>query len=296
MNGILLLNKSPEMTSFLSGAVARRLLGATKIGHAGTLDPMATGVLPLLCGNATRAADLLPIQDKAYRATLRFGLTSDTQDIWGAVTATGCAAPTREAVEVVLPAFRGVIRQVPPMASALKKDGVRLYTLARQGIEVEREAREVTVYALDIVAYDATTGELTLDCHCSKGTYIRTICHDLGAVLGVGAVMTALTRTMAAGYRLEDCVTLDDLREMTVEERQARLLPVDTAFAVYPAVTVTEAQARRFRNGGALDLERLETRVETRARVYAPDGRFLGLGEPRDGALTVEKIFATGDG
>lgn len=295
MNGIFCLSKPAEMTSFLCGAVMRRLLGVSKIGHAGTLDPMATGVLPLLCGSATRAADLLPVQDKRYRATLRFGLSSDTQDIWGNVEETGRPLPSYAAIEAALPALRGPILQVPPMTSALKKDGVRLYTLARQGIEVEREARPVTVYALEALAYDALTGELTLDCFCSKGTYVRTLCHDLGVMLGTDAVMTSLVRTMAAGYTLEQCVTPDEVRAMSPEERAARILPVDTAFAVYPALTVTEKQARRFCNGGALLRSRLSEEVSGRTRVYAPDGRFLGLGEPREEELAIVKLFATGD-
>jgi len=203
MDGIICLDKPQNMTSFYllrsryDGCWAER-----KIGHAGTLDPMATGVLPLLVGRATRALDLLPVHDKRYTAVMRFGMVSDTQDIWGSVTRTQKAPPSLGAIEAALPAFRGEIRQVPPMMSALKKDGVRLYELARQGIEVERQARGATIYSLDIVDYNPEKGELTIDCLCSRGTYIRTLCHDLGQMLdGVGGVMTALRRTMAAGSR-----------------------------------------------------------------------------------------------
>ena len=291
MNGIFLLNKSPEMTSFLACNVLRKLLGVKKAGHAGTLDPMAVGVLPILCGNATRALDLLPVQDKRYTATFRFGFVSDTEDIWGAVSPTDRPLPTREAVEQALPAFRGVLRQVPPMMSAVQKDGVRLYELARQGIEIEREAREITVYRLDLLSYNQSTGELTVDCACSKGTYIRTIGADLGRMLGCGAVMTALCRTEAAGYPLSSCHTLDEIREMSEDERQGLLLPTETLFTVYPAVTVSPAQATRFQNGGALSLDRLKTAVDGTVRVCAPDGAFLGLGMPKDGELTVLKLF-----
>ncbi len=288
LNGILCLNKDREMTSFLGCAIVRRLLGVKKVGHAGTLDPNATGVLPLLIGRATKALDYLPTQDKRYTATLRFGAISDTLDIWGTVEETGAALPSLTAIEAALPAFRGAILQIPPMTSALKKDGVRLYELARRGIEIEREARPITVYALHILAYDEQTGDLTLDCHCSKGTYIRSICADLGRTLGCGAVMTALCRTEAAGYTIADTITLGEARTLAENSKlTARILPIESAFIPYPAVTVTAPQATRFRNGGALALDRLKTAVNGVCRVYAPDGVFLGLGNPTEGELKV---------
>ena len=292
MNGILCLDKPPEMTSFACCAAFRRLLGTRKIGHAGTLDPMATGVLPLLVGNATRALELLPDHNKRYTAALRFGLVSDTQDIWGKTAETGKAPPSREAVEAALPAFRGEIRQVPPMMSALKKDGVRLYDLARQGIEVEREARPVTIHTLELLDYHEASGEGTLDCACSKGTYIRSLCADLGERLGCGAVMTGLRRTRAAGYGLEDCVTLDEARRLAEEGLLAgRLLPVESALMACGEVTVTGPQAARFQNGGALSLDRLPSKVNGLTRVYAPDGAFLGLGRPDGGELKIARLF-----
>ena len=292
MDGILCIDKPAEMTSFLCCAVARRLLDTKKIGHAGTLDPNATGVLPLLVGKATKALEHLPCHDKRYTATLRFGAVSDTLDIWGTVTPTGKPLPSLAAVEAALPAFRGAIQQVPPMTSALKKDGVRLYVLARQGIAVEREARPVTIHTLELLAYDSEAGELTLDCRCSKGTYIRTLCDDLGRMLGCGAVMTALRRTEAAGYTLADCVPLESAKALAAEgQLTARLLPVDSAFSGYPAVTVSPAQATRFHNGGTLALERLHPAPTGIARVYAPDGVFLGLGTPKDGQLSIVQLF-----
>ena len=292
MNGILCLDKPAEMTSFSCCAVMRRLLSEKKVGHAGTLDPMATGVLPILAGNATRALDWLPIHDKSYTATLRFGFVSDTLDVWGRVTPTGAPLPTLDAIEAALPPFRGDILQVPPMTSALKQDGVRLYELARKGVEVERSARPVTVYALDILDFDPAAGELTLHCACSKGTYIRTLCDDLGRVLGCGAVMTALRRTMAAGFSLENCITLDEARKLAeTGELSSRLLPVEQALITYPAVTVTEKQAIRFQNGGGLALDRLHTSVTGTVRVMAPDGTFLGLGIPTEEELTVGRLF-----
>ncbi len=292
LHGILCLNKDTAMTSFLACAITRRLLGIKKVGHAGTLDPNATGVLPLLIGRATKALDYLPTHDKRYTATLQFGAVSDTLDIWGTVKTTNVPPPTRQAIDEALPAFRGEILQTPPMTSALKKDGVRLYELARQGVEIEREARPVTIHSLNILAYDEQTGELTLDCRCSKGTYIRSLCDDLGRSLGCGAVMTALCRTEAAGYTLTDCITIDEAR--TLAESQAltaHILPIESVFIPYPPITVSAAQATRFRNGGALSLDRLKTEVIDLCRVYDPDGTFLGLGQPVDGELTIAYLL-----
>lgn len=286
MDGIVCIDKPEGMTSFLCVAILRRLLGEKKVGHAGTLDPNATGVLPILVGRGTKLLDHLPCHDKCYTATLRFGAVSDTLDIWGEVTKTGKPIPTRTAVEEALPHFRGDIMQIPPMTSALKKDGVRLYDLARQGIEVERPARPVTIYELELLDYNEKEGLLTLHCHCSSGTYVRTLCDDLGRMLGCGAVMTALRRTMAAGFPLTDCITIDQAKELaeagTLTER---LLPLEAALAAYPAVTVSAPQAARFRNGGALDLVRLRTKVDGPVRVYDPDGTCIALGAPADGVL-----------
>lgn len=291
MDGLLCIDKPAGMTSFSCCGALRRWLSTKKIGHAGTLDPNATGVLPLLVGRGTKAVSLLPCHDKAYTATMRFGLQSDTLDIWGEVTDTGGALPTEEAIKAILPRFRGEILQVPPMVSALKKDGVRLYDLARQGIEVEREARPVTIYRLDLVAYDPESGELTLDCHCSSGTYIRTLCDDIGRLLGCGGVMTSLRRTMAAGYTLEQCLTLEEAERLAAEGKlTAHLLPVESAFMVYPEVTVSAAQATRFQNGGSLALERLKTTVTGMVRVKDPTGRFLGLGSPKGDQLVIDYL------
>lgn len=296
MDGILCLDKGEDMTSFLCCSLVRRLLKVKKVGHAGTLDPMATGVLPILVGRATRALDWLPVHDKRYEAEVQFGLTSDSLDIWGDCRETGISFPSLAAVEAALPAFRGNILQVPPMLSALKKDGVRLYEMARQGLEVEREARPVTIYSLDILSYDAATGRLRLDCTCSKGTYIRTLCDDLGRALGCGAVMAGLRRTMAAGYTLEQCCTLSQAKELADAGMLAqRLLPVESAFSVYPSVTVTAPQAVRFRNGGALALERLRTSVEGIVRVKGPDNLFLGLGIPQEDSLRVGYLAAAAE-
>ena len=288
MDGILCLDKGEEITSFLCCSLVRRLLNVKKAGHAGTLDPMATGVLPILVGRATRALDWLPVHDKRYTADVQFGMISDSLDIWGGCRETGAPYPSSAAVEAALSAFRGDIKQVPPMLSALKRDGVRLYDLARQGLEVEREARPVTIYALDILSYDEAAGRLRLDCLCSKGTYIRTLCDDLGRALGCGAVMAGLRRTMAAGYTLDDCCTLEQAKALAAAGTlENRLLPIESAFTIYPSVTVTEAQSSRFCNGGALALDRLRAPVTGTTRVKAPDGRFLGLGVPEGDSLKI---------
>ena len=292
MDGILCIDKPEEMTSFLCVAIIRRLLGVKKVGHAGTLDPNATGVLPLLIGRATKTLDRLPVHDKSYTATLRFGAVSDTLDVWGTVTETDKPIPTLAEIEAALPRFRGDILQVPPMTSALKKDGVRLYDLARQGIEIEREARPVTIYSLDLLDYNEKEGLLTLHCACSKGTYIRSLCDDLGRVLGCGAVMTALRRTEAAGYPLSACITIDEAKALAAEGTLAdRILPIETALAAYPAITVSAPQAQRFRNGGALDLVRLKATVESPVRVYDPDGVCIALGVPQDGQLKMDCLL-----
>ncbi len=292
MDGILCLDKPQEMTSFAACAVLRRLTGEKKVGHAGTLDPMATGVLPLFFGKATRAIPLLPCHDKTYAVTLQFGKQSDTLDSFGTVTDTGKPLPTIEAIEAALCAFRGDILQVPPMMSALKKDGVRLYELARRGIEIEREARPVTVYSLTVDGYTPESGVLQLTCSCSAGTYMRTLCDDLGRVLGCGAVMTALRRTMAAGYPLSTCVTVDECRALAEDGTLlGRIQPIDTAFTVFGEVTVSAAQATRFRNGGSLSLDRLSVSVADTVRVYDPAHTFLGLGTPRESELQITRLF-----
>ncbi len=292
MDGILCLDKPQNMTSFAACALLRRLTGEKKVGHAGTLDPMATGVLPLFFGKATRAVPLLPCHDKTYTASLQFGSRSDTLDMWGTVVPTHQPIPSRAAVEAALPAFRGSILQIPPMTSALKREGVRLYELARKGIEVERQPRPVTIHSLEIDNYDEQSGVLTLTCACSAGTYIRSLCDDLGQTLGCGAVMTALRRTAAAGFSLADSLTPDDCRTLATENiLSARLLPTDFVFSGYPSLTVTAPQATRFANGGALSLERLPRPVTDITRVYGANGAFLGLGRPEGSELCILRLF-----
>ena len=298
MNGVLLIDKPKEFTSFDVIAVVRGVTGQRKAGHTGTLDPNATGVLPVLLGNATKAQDLIPNHDKKYTADFKLGTTTDTLDIWGKETARFDSRVTRAQIEALLPRFSGEIEQIPPMYSAVRQNGQRLYDLARRGIEVERQARQVTVYHMELTAFDETTQSGQLLVRCSKGTYVRTLIDDIGAALGVGAVMTALRRTFACGYTLSDCVTLDELKALAQDGKIAeRLRPVESLFDAYASLTVSEAQAKRFQNGASLDLSRTSLRSrqpenQTILRVKNPSGDFLGLGITADGALKNYKLFA----
>lgn len=297
MNGVIVIDKPQGFTSFDVIAVVRKLTGQRKTGHTGTLDPNATGVLPVLLGSATKAQDLIPDHDKTYTADFRLGLTTDTLDIWGQIKSECESHVTAAATKALLPRFCGSIMQLPPMYSAVKKNGQRLYDLARQGVEVERQPRPVTVYRLELTAFDETAQCGTLHIACSKGTYVRTLIDDIGAALGVGAVMTALRRTVACGFTLDDCVTPDELKTLcengTVQEV---LRPAESLFTCYEALTVSEAQAKRFQNGAALDTARTALRgrdipSQTLFRVRHPSGTFLGLGVIRDSVLKVYKLF-----
>lgn len=299
MNGVLIIDKPQGFTSFDVIAVVRRLTGQRKTGHTGTLDPNATGVLPVLLGAATKAQDLIVNHDKEYLADFRLGLTTDTLDIWGKETARFDSRVTRAQIEALLPRFSGEIEQVPPMYSAVQQNGQRLYDLARKGVEVERQARRVTVYRLELTAFDETAQSGQLLVRCSKGTYVRTLIDDLGAALGSGAVMTALRRTFACGYTLGDCITLDELKALAESGSIAqRLRSTESLFDTYSALTVSEAQAKRFQNGAPLDLSRTALRSRqpengTVLRVKNPSGDFLGLGITADGVLKIYKLFTT---
>ncbi|MBR0509120.1 MAG: tRNA pseudouridine(55) synthase TruB [Clostridia bacterium] len=294
MNGFVILDKPSGPSSFQAAGFLRRVYNEKKAGHTGTLDPMAGGVLPVALGRATRLIEFLPEKNKAYRARLRFGLTTDTLDITGKVlTQTDCAVTAGELC-AVLPAFRGEILQTPPMFSAVSVNGQRLYTLARQGKEVERQRRTVTVYSLELTG-ETPDGEFELSVSCSAGTYIRTLIDDIGRKLGCGAVMTALRRTAANGFTEKQAFT----REAIEADPMAALLPADAPFAAVPAVYVSSAQATRFQNGGALFTARLQhVGAPGLYRVYAPDGRFLGLGGMEAHApeeLRVRRVYDNGE-
>lgn len=294
MTGIICLDKPEGITSFGALARLKRIAGERKAGHAGTLDPMATGVLPAFFGGATRFIALLPQHDKAYEAVIQLGVTTDTLDITGRELSRSAVTVGAREVEHALERFRGEIMQTPPMYSAVSKDGVRLYELARQGVEVEREARPVTVHEIALAAADEPAHTYTLRVRCSAGTYIRSIADDLGRALGCGAVLCALRRTMAAGFPLADCVTLEQAQALALDGAlETAVCPLDRALSVYPAVHVTQRQAVRFQNGGALSLDRVACRQAGLYRLYGSDGTFLGVGEvdaPQQ-VLAVKRVF-----
>lgn len=299
MNGVIVIDKPQDFTSFDVVAVMRRLCGQKKIGHTGTLDPMATGVLPLLLGNATKAQELLPDSNKEYLAQFKLGITTDTLDITGKVlTTTQNICVTAEQIEKELEKYRGNIMQIPPMYSAVKKDGRRLYDLARKGIEVQREARPINIGLLELVSYNAQTGQGVLKVQCSKGTYIRSLVDDIGYDLKTGAVLTELKRTFACGFTLEDAVTLEEFKEIAEKlEQESRLRSTQSLFKEYKEVKVTPKQTQRFRNGGGLDISRTPLKnsyVDKEIyRVLSDEGKFLGLGiidkEKRE--LSIYKLF-----
>lgn len=295
MNGVVLIHKEKEFTSFDVVAVVRKLLGQKKVGHTGTLDPNATGVLPVLLGTATKAQDIIPCHDKKYIADFRFGIATDTLDIWGKVVEEKPSSVTREELEESLYRFRGEIEQLPPMYSAVSIDGKRLYQYAREGKEVERKPRHVTVYALDLRRFDEETQSGTLDIYCSNGTYIRTIIDDLARSLGTLGVMTDLKRYEACGYSLNDCITLDTLKERVASGDLGFVKSVESIFAAYDEVTVSEKQAHRFVNGNPLDVIRTQLRdtAEDKKiyRVKDREGNFLSLGIVDGDVLKLYKHF-----
>ena len=278
MNGIIVINKPTDWTSHDVVAKLRRIMGERRIGHGGTLDPMATGVLPVFVGRATRAVEFMENADKEYVAGIKFGITTDTQDITGNIMSTNERTVTRDRLSEILPRFTGEQEQVPPMYSALKHNGKKLYELARKGVEVERKARKITISELEIV--DFGENEAILRVVCSKGTYIRTLCHDIGQALDCGAVMSSLRRTRAGAYTEADAVQLADASpEM--------LIPIDTVFAKYPACTVGEPQEKKIRCGADYKADT----TDGLWRVYGEKGEFLMLGRADGGVMTTVKSF-----
>ncbi len=273
MNGLVLLNKPADITSFGAAAALRRIYGEKRIGHTGTLDPMATGVLPVLLGRATRLSPFLLMADKAYRATIRLGLTTDTLDITGQVLSQKPVEVDDSQLQAALQGFLGPQMQVPPMYSALKKEGKKLYELARQGVEVDREARPIEIKKIELAFRQGD--DFCIDVACSKGTYIRSLCDDIGRVLGCGATLAALERRATGGFLLQDCVTLEQVKA----NPQAALLTADRAVMHLPAAQITQNQRVRFLNGGGLYLNRLQMEPQpngTMVRVYCGE-EFLGL-------------------
>ena len=280
MNGIICINKPKDWTSFDVVAKFRGIARTKKCGHTGTLDPMATGVLPILLGNATKLSSLIPDSDKGYRAGFQLGVTTDTLDATGTVLSTVPVQVSLPQLEAALASFRGTIQQVPPMYSAVQVNGQRLYDLARNGQTVERPSRTVTIHQLDLLDYDPKTGQGTLEVFCSKGTYIRSLVDDLGTALGCGGMLTSLVRSKANGFTLDDCLTLEECQQLADSGAlESRVLPADRVLEELPMLRLNRVQGEKFQHGVKLDLNRLKLpqQIECNLRVYNETGLFLGL-------------------
>lgn len=295
MVGIICLDKPEGITSSKALIAVRRALGVKKAGHTGTLDPMATGVLPIFVDRATRFIGALPCRAKAYRAEVKLGLTTDTLDITGQVLDQKSSAVRREELENLLASFVGTTFQTPPMYSAISVNGVRLYELARQGVEVERKKRRITVYSLTLDEFREREQTFTITVRCSEGTYIRTIADDIGRLLGCGACLRSLRRLYSSGFDLADCVTLEEVQALAAAgELEKHLMPVERAFSGYSAVTVAATQANRLRNGAPLALDRIGNPADGTYRVYEREsGQFVGIAavDRPDGSLKGKVIL-----
>ncbi|MBQ7231020.1 MAG: tRNA pseudouridine(55) synthase TruB [Oscillospiraceae bacterium] len=287
MNGIIIIDKPQEWTSNDVVSRLRRVFNTRRIGHGGTLDPMATGVLPVFVGRATRGVEFFEHAEKVYETTIRFGLTTDTEDITGNTLTETEVSLTEEELLAVLPKFRGDIMQTPPMYSAIKVNGQKLYDLARKGREVERQPRPITIHELQLLEFGGNEARLRV--RCSKGTYIRTLCKDIGEALGCGGCMAALRRVQAGEYTLEGSIPLRQLLDLSEagEDVEHLLRPVDTMFTSHQALHLTEKQARLVKNGGAFSA----SCADGTYRVYAPDGEFLALCKAEGGRVSTIKSF-----
>lgn len=283
MNGIVIVDKPSEWTSQDVAARLRRVFQTRRIGHGGTLDPMATGVLPVFVGRATRGVEFFEHAQKVYETILKPGITTDTEDITGTVLTSQTVTLTEEQVEAVLPQFRGEIMQVPPMYSALKVNGQKLYELARKGKEVERQPRPITIHELTFLGFE--DGCIRLRVHCSKGTYIRTLCKDIGQALGCGGCMAALRRVQAGEYTAAEAVPLETL--LTCENPEMYLRPVDSMFRNYPAVKLTVNQEKRCHNGNSFSVPYSDGTY----RAYSGSGEFLMLAKVENGIMSTIKSF-----
>lgn len=278
VSGLFLLYKEAGMTSQSAVSRVKRLFGAQKAGHTGTLDPMAEGILPILLGTATKASDFLLSADKHYRAHLTLGLETDTEDIWGNVTAKTDTLPTKQQVLCCIDGFQGAQKQIPPMYSALKQQGKKLCDLARQGITVERQPRDITIFSL--CATPLSDREYSLEVHCSKGTYIRTLCADIGKALGCGGVMSRLLRMTAGGFTLEAAKSLGELEALPQEQRQTLLLPTEVIFRDWPKVVLPPFFARLAHAGLPIYQKKIGTAFPLGSRVHFVDeGGFFAIAE-----------------
>ena len=286
MNGIILVDKPQGFTSHDVVAKLRGILHERRIGHSGTLDPMATGLLVVFIGRATRAVEFAESHEKEYLAGLRPGIETDTQDITGTVLKDSGKAVTANQLSALLPEFTGEIMQIPPMYSAIKVNGQKLYDLARSGVEIERKSRAVTIKKLEIL--DEEAGDYALRVICSKGTYIRTLVHDIGQRLGTGAALSSLRRTVAGNFSISDAHTIDEIRELFEKgELDKILLPVDMLFAEYPSVKISEMQLKKCLCGNCFET----SETNGKYRVYDENGGFLMLGNVENGIMSTVKSF-----
>ncbi len=289
-SGVVIVNKEAGMSSQAVVTRVKRLFGVDKAGHTGTLDPMATGVLPVLVGRAVKASEFMLTEDKHYRAVLLLGVTTDTEDITGEVLTRSDTLPSESEVKRVARSFVGEIMQTPPMYSALKVGGKKLYELARAGVTVEREARAVRIYSLECERLNEC--EYSLDVHCSKGTYIRTLCADIGKALGVGGTMKALKRCEASGFTLSEAHTLGELEAMADEIKNV-IIPVERVFDKLEAVSLPHFFARLARSGQEIYLKKLGIKLDVLTRVKLYEGEdFFAVGEVREfeGGLAIKPI------
>lgn len=295
--GIVIVNKHAGCTSFDIVNRLRRLYGTRRIGHTGTLDPMATGVLVVLVGRAAKATEYVSSDRKKYRATLKLGLTTDTEDTTGTILSESSVIPNKEQVISACREFVGEIMQIPPMYSALKVGGRKLVDLARDGIEIERQARPITVFSLTCTPTERPD-EYILDVECSGGTYIRTLCADIGKKLGCGGTMASLVRTEACGFSLEQAATVDELGEMSENERFSRLISLEELFSELPSVTLPTFYERLFRSGCEIYQKKIGTDHGTDEilKIYGKNCGFFALGKVKDypdgSAIKSLKLFS----
>ena len=283
MNGIVIIDKPADWTSQDVVSKLRGVLHTKRIGHGGTLDPMATGVLPVFVGRATRAVEFFEHAEKTYETVLRLGITTDTEDLTGTVLTQQETEVSEETFLAVLEKFRGDIQQIPPMYSALKINGQKLCDLARKGKEVERKPRTITIHQLDCLSFDGQTARLRVA--CSKGTYIRTLCKDIGEALGCGGCMESLRRVAAGSYTIDEAIPLAELVESPAPETHLR--PVDSMFTQHPAITLTEKQALRCRNGNSFSIDLPDGTY----RAYDQAGEFLMLAKAEEKVMLTVKSF-----
>ena len=294
--GVILVNKHKGVTSHDIVFKIRRLFGTKKVGHTGTLDPLATGVLPVLVGRAAKAAEYLLSENKRYKAVLRLGITTDTEDITGEILTKSDTLPTKNSFFEACTHFVGSIKQVPPMYSALKVNGQKLVDLARQGIEIERQARDIFISSIEPTVISEREGLYELDVACSKGTYIRTLCADIGAFLGCGATMAELTRTQSGSFYIDNAYTISQLEAMTQEDRESLLMPVESLFEEAEAVVLPDFYARLCRSGCEIYQKKIGTKLEENAFVRICDRNgFFALGQvkgyPDGSAIKAIKLF-----